>query len=156
MRPPALHHLLVRQSGHAVAFRSRQKAEEDVRLGIEVDGIIADAGLPQEIDQFRPYRVMAPSIFLFHAGVPLHLEGMLLSPGHQALLTRRAMIGKAMVTISNRPMKIDMTMPGTFRSPSPKVTRPMTKAAIRTPMTVPAPPRMETPPSTTMVTISNS
>ena len=53
-------------------------------------------------------------------------------------------------------MKIDITIPGTFSRPKPKVTRPMTKAAITTPGMVPEPPRMLTPPSTTMVTISSS
>ncbi|MNE50628.1 hypothetical protein D3C80_1452130 [compost metagenome] len=65
-------------------------------------------------------------------------------------------MGRAMVLIKSRPTKIDMTMPGTFKSPSPKVTRPITKAAITTPPMVPEPPRMETPPSTTIVTTSSS
>ena len=53
-------------------------------------------------------------------------------------------------------MKIDMTMPGTLSRPKPKVTMPMTKAAMTTPGIVPEPPRMMTPPSTTMVTTSSS
>ena len=65
-------------------------------------------------------------------------------------------MGSAMTTINNRPMKIDMTMPGTLSRPSPKVTSPMMKAASTTPGMLPAPPRMETPPSTTMVMTSSS
>jgi len=51
---------------------------------------------------------------------------------------------------------MDITMPGTFKRPRPKVTSPMTKAAITTPGMEPEPPRMLTPPSTTMVTTSSS
>ena len=61
-----------------------------------------------------------------------------------------------MTPISISPTKIDITIPGTFRRPKPKVTSPMTKAAITTPGIEPDPPRMLTPPSTTMVTISSS
>ena len=55
-----------------------------------------------------------------------------------------------------RPMKIDITIPGTFSRPNPNVTRPITKAAMITPIIVPDPPNMLTPPRTTMVTTSNS
>ena len=45
---------------------------------------------------------------------------------------------------------------GTFSRPNPNVTRPITKAAMITPVIVPDPPNMLTPPRTTMVTTSNS
>ena len=53
-------------------------------------------------------------------------------------------------------MNIDITIPGTFNNPKPNVTKPITKAAMTTPIILPEPPKMLTPPSTTMVTISNS
>ena len=65
-------------------------------------------------------------------------------------------MGSAMTTMSSEPMKIDMTMPGTLSRPSPKVTSPMMKAASTTPGMLPEPPRIETPPSTTMVIASSS
>ncbi|MNF10223.1 hypothetical protein D3C80_2111010 [compost metagenome] len=65
-------------------------------------------------------------------------------------------MGSAITEINSKPMKIDMTMPGTFNSPKPKVTMPMIRAASTTPGMVPDPPRMLTPPSTTMVTTSSS
>ena len=53
-------------------------------------------------------------------------------------------------------MNIEITIPGTFNNPNPKVTKPITKAAITTPVILPEPPKMLTPPSTTIVTISSS
>ena len=64
--------------------------------------------------------------------------------------------GKAITDINKAPITIDITIPGTFRSPRPNVTSPITKAAIITPGIEPDPPRMLTPPRTTIVTISSS
>jgi len=63
----------------------------------------------------------------------LHFENVTF--GHD--LRRSAAIaqsrGNAITPINNRPIKIDITMPGTFNRPNPNVTSPMTKAAITTP-----------------------
>src|SRR6185437_8294500 len=68
----------------------------------------------------------------------------------------RNRMGSAMTMMRSAPVKIDMTMPGTLRRPSPNVTSPTMKAAITTPIMLPLPPRMLTPPSTTMVIASSS
>ena len=60
-----------------------------------------------------------------------------------------------MTETNSPPMTMDITIPGTFNRPKPKVTSPMTKAAMTTPGMDPDPPRMLTPPRTTKVTITN-
>src|SRR4029450_7768942 len=71
--------------------------------------------------------------------------------------SRRVMrIGAAMVAISMAPSATLLTMPGTLIRLRPKVASPSTKTAMTTPGMVPLPPAIETPPSTTMVTISSS
>src|SRR5690606_19813576 len=154
--PPALHHGVVRQVVHAVVGPPPQHAEEDVRLGVEVDGIVLDARILQERHQLRPDGVVPAAVFRLHARVELHLEGVFLFSGHNEALRRRTTMGSAITRMSRRPVKIDMTMPGTLSSPRPKVTSPMTMAASTTPPTLPEPPRMLTPPSTVMVMISSS
>src|SRR3546814_20707454 len=66
---------------------------------------------------------MALPVFGLHAGMEPHGEGVSFH-GHQPISRmRRVMMGMAIVTISSRPMKMDMTIPGTFSSPNPKVDR---------------------------------
>src|SRR5260221_13877999 len=161
--PPFPHQGMLRQIRHPVIPAAPQHREEGVAGFIEIDRIIADAGGVQQIAEFRPDRVMASLILGSLARQQAHGEGDLLMAGaarHQAALRccsrRRMTIGKAMTPISIRPMITDMTMPGTFKRPRPKVTRPMTKAAMTTPRMLPAPPWILTPPSTTMVTTCSS
>ena len=47
-----------------------------------------------------------------------------------------------MTEINKAPITIDITIPGTFRSPRPNVTSPITKAAIITPGIEPEPPKI--------------
>ena len=123
---------------------------------VEMDRIIGDAGLLQQRDQLRPDLVVALLVFGLHAGIEPHLEGVFL--GISAL---RA----AILPPDDRQRDDDdqqqadedrLTMPGTLSRPRPKVTSPMMKAAMTTPRMVPEPPRMLTPPSTTMVMTSSS
>src|SRR5690554_6055260 len=159
VRPPALHDGGVGQVGHGVIRAAPEHAEQDIGLGVEMDGIILHPRRVQQLDQFGKDLIMALAVFGCHARIELHLEGVLFIVAigdHARCRHMRNRMGSAMTTISRLPVKIDMTMPGTLSRPRPKVTRPMIRAASTTPMIEPAPPRMETPPSTTMVIASSS
>src|SRR5690606_14337543 len=160
MRPPALHHLSIGQIAHGVINPPPQHAKENVRLFIEMDRIILHPGRVQQLHQLRKNLVMAFFIFGGHARIELHLEGVffVITVFDHAVRCFHNLnrIGSAMTTISSAPTKMDMTIPGTLSSPSPKVTSPMISAASTTPMIEPDPPRIDTPPSTTMVITSSS
>src|SRR5688572_9797705 len=120
MRPPALHHQVVREVGHGVIAPPPEHAEKRVRLLVEMDGIVGDAGFLQQPDQLRPDLVVPPDIFGLHAGIELHAEGIFLLDHASRLLKKRFQtMGSAMTRMSSEPMKIDITMPGTLSRPSP-------------------------------------
>ena len=67
-----------RQIVHAVALPALEIGEERIGLGVEKDGIVADALFVEQRLQLRPDRVMAAAVFVRLARLEEHLEGVAL------------------------------------------------------------------------------
>ena len=59
VRPPAPHHRVVGQLGHAMAVGAPKHAEQRAGRLVEVDRVVADAGLPEKRRELRPDLVVA-------------------------------------------------------------------------------------------------
>jgi len=141
---------MARQSVHFMIIGPPKNTEKRVGLFVQMDRIVGHPCLFEQGDQLGPYLVMAFLVGVFAARIEMHFECEFF---HQADLHMDQSLGSAMTDIKSAPITIDITIPGTFSKPSPKVTSPITNAAITTPGIEPEPPRILTPPSTTMVTI---